>query len=161
MNPSNLLLSDTATLKTSDSVGVVLLTTSNKYLLQRRWNRSGFYFPGYWGLFGGGLKRREEPEHAARREILEELGLRISELELLMEFDFDFSGLRLNKISRWFFKAHISEYDLSQISLTEGDEMRAFSAEEALSQHQLVPYDAFAIWAHESRHRLIPFNRNS
>jgi 8-oxo-dGTP pyrophosphatase MutT (NUDIX family) len=158
---SNLLLSDAATLKTSDSVGVVLLTTSNEYLLQRRWNRSGFYFPGYWGLFGGGLKRQEDPETAARREILEELGLRLGDMELIMEFDFDFSGLRLNKITRWFFKAHISERDIGAISLNEGDEVRAFSAEEALSQYQLVPYDAFAIWVHESRHRLIPFNRNS
>src|SRR5260221_9854191 len=97
---SDLLLSDPSTLKTSNSVAVVIKTERDEYLLQHRWNRPGFYFPGFWGLFGGGMEPNERPEQAARRELLEEFGLNVAGLELIMRFDFDFAPLGLNKIGR-------------------------------------------------------------
>src|SRR5437588_3478638 len=41
------------------------------------------YGPAHWDLPGGSIKRREAPVHAARREIDEELGLRIEDWEAL------------------------------------------------------------------------------
>ena len=98
----DLLLFDNLPLKTSDSVGVIIKTRENKYLLQRRWRRRGLYFPGFWGLFGGGVRANEAPESAARRELIEELGLHVRALEMVMQFEFDFCPLQLNKIKRWF-----------------------------------------------------------
>lgn len=128
----DLLLSDNLTLKTSDSVGVIIKTQDNKYLLQRRWRRRGLYFPGFWGLFGGGVKANEAPESAARRELTEELGLNASTLQMVMQFDFDFCPLQLNKIKRWFFITEINSVELESLHLTEGVAMKAFSAADAL-----------------------------
>jgi 8-oxo-dGTP pyrophosphatase MutT (NUDIX family) len=152
---SSLLLSDNSPLKLSDSVGVIIKTEDGHYLLQHRWNRVGFYFPGFWGLFGGGVKRNETPEEAAKRELSEELGLNLRFLELVMQFDFDFVPMGRKKIGRWFFLTHASRSDVNSVRLTEGSEVKAFSPEQALDQLKLVYYDAFAIWALESRDRLI------
>lgn len=45
-----------------------------------------------WSLPGGGCGRREEPEAAARREMREELGVEIHEVELLTMFEETISG---------------------------------------------------------------------
>jgi ADP-ribose pyrophosphatase YjhB (NUDIX family) len=107
-------------------------------------------------LFGGGVKTNEIPEGAARRELAEELGLHVSALQIVMQFDFDFCPLQLNKIKRWFFLAHISRAEFQNLNLTEGVAMKAFSAADALKKIRLVHYDAFALWVLESRHRLVP-----
>ena len=151
---SDLLLGDHSSLRLSDSVGVIIRTEDNKYLLQHRENLPGLYFPGFWGLFGGGVKRDEDPKQAAERELYEELGVRISSFELVMRFDFDFLPMGRKKIGRWFYSTQMSNLDVQSIRLTEGVDIRAFSAAHAL-QLQMVYFDAFAIWAIESRQRLI------
>lgn len=156
---SDLLLFDKSSLRLSDSVAVIIKTEDNKYLLQHRWNRSGLYFPGFWGLFGGGLKQGESAQEAAKRELHEELGLNVSNIELVMQFDFDFLPLSLSKVGRWFFLAHFSNSEIESINLNEGLDVKAFTATEALNHLRLVYYDAFAIWALESRQRLISAER--
>jgi len=39
------------------------------------------YGPGYWTLPGGGVRRRESPMEAAVREVAEEVGVRLREVE--------------------------------------------------------------------------------
>lgn len=153
---SRLLLSDTLPLKLSDLVGVIIKTEDGHYLLQHRWDRAGFYFPGFWGLFGGGVKPNETPQHAAGRELKEELGLDARSLDLLMHFEFDFVPMGLKKVGRWFYVTQATPSDLKLMSLNEGVDVQAFSPEQALLELSLVYYDAFAIWALESRNRLIP-----
>ena len=45
----------------------------------------------------------------------------------------------------------LKTYQLSQSRLEEGREFRVFSAQELLSQHRVVPYDAFAVWLNATR----------
>ena len=151
---TDLLLSDTSPLRLSDSVGVIIRTENNRYLFQHRSNQKGLYFPGFWGLFGGGIKPAESPEQAARRELREEIGLDISEIELVMQFQFNFRPLDLKTIARWFFLIHLTRVDVENIRLSEGVDVKAFSAKYALTRLRLVHYDAFALWALESRDRL-------
>jgi 8-oxo-dGTP pyrophosphatase MutT (NUDIX family) len=58
----------------------VLMLEGDKALLVRH-----TYLPG-WFLPGGGLKRNETLEHAARRECLEETGAKLNEVTLLGVF---------------------------------------------------------------------------
>ncbi|GAB5350191.1 NUDIX hydrolase [Alteriqipengyuania sp. 357] len=50
------------------------------------------YGPSGWTLPGGGMSAREAPEETARREMHEELGVRLDGLELLETFDETVSG---------------------------------------------------------------------
>jgi len=56
----------------------VLITHQNKLILVRHWYNS------LWVMPGGGIKKHETPEQAAIREIQEEIGIDIPQLEYLL-----------------------------------------------------------------------------
>src|SRR5262249_60579706 len=58
-------------------VAGVILYREGRVLLQHRDDNPAIRWPGAWAIFGGHLEPGEEPEGAARREIEEELGLRL------------------------------------------------------------------------------------
>jgi 8-oxo-dGTP diphosphatase len=64
-------------------VGVILYTDDGKVLLQQRDNKPSIKYPGYWVIFGGGVEENETPEQAIRREMVEELGLKLGEIRLI------------------------------------------------------------------------------
>ncbi|MBL8158629.1 NUDIX hydrolase [bacterium] len=65
----------------------VLLIRDGRVLLVRHW-----YAPGVMMLPGGGIKRGEKAEDAARREIKEETGFDLDKLELLGEYEGNYPG---------------------------------------------------------------------
>jgi 8-oxo-dGTP pyrophosphatase MutT (NUDIX family) len=58
-------------------VAMVILHRRGRVLLQHRDAAPGVYFSGMWGIFGGHIEPGETPEACARREMEEELGLRL------------------------------------------------------------------------------------
>ena len=56
-------------------VSVIVTNPAGKVLLLKH-----SYGPDVWALPGGGLKRGEDPEDCARREVLEEVGIALEEL---------------------------------------------------------------------------------
>jgi len=56
---------------------VVVICNDNILLVKHTFN------PSYWTLPGGGVKRGEEPINAARRELKEEIGRNVDNLEFL------------------------------------------------------------------------------
>jgi 8-oxo-dGTP pyrophosphatase MutT (NUDIX family) len=58
-------------------VAGVILHQNGRVLLQHRDDNPSIRWPGAWAIFGGHMEPGEEPEEAARREIEEELGLRL------------------------------------------------------------------------------------
>jgi len=59
---------------------VAILMVGSRYALQLRDERPGIAEPGRWSLFGGVVRRGERPGRAIRRELHEELHLRIDDL---------------------------------------------------------------------------------
>lgn len=58
-------------------VAGVILYRGGRVLLQHRDDRPDIRWPGAWAIFGGHVEPGETPEEAARREIEEEVGLRL------------------------------------------------------------------------------------
>jgi 8-oxo-dGTP pyrophosphatase MutT (NUDIX family) len=65
-----------------ESVAAILVVGA-RYALQHRDDRPGIAEPGRWSLFGGSVRLGERPRRAIRRELLEELHLRLDNLSEL------------------------------------------------------------------------------
>ena len=60
--------------KNFKSVGAIIYY-KGKYLIQRRDNKKNIFFPNFWGVFGGSLKKHEDEKKGILRELKEELNL--------------------------------------------------------------------------------------
>jgi 8-oxo-dGTP diphosphatase len=112
-------------------VAGVILFQGGKVLLQHRDDKPEIRWPGAWAIFGGHVEDGETPEAAARREVQEELGLRL-EGPLPLAYHGTADGRE-----RFFFAAELT-VPLTELALTEGQGMALLSREE-LSIHPLVP----------------------
>lgn len=134
---------------TPGNSAVAIIVWDQKYLVQLRSQKAGIYYPGFWGLFGGGVDAGETPEAALRREIREELGAGIHSMEYFTEFTFDFESRRPQPpLYRRFYTVNLDTEGFENIQLGEGQEARLFTGRQLLSQPRIVPYDAFALWMH-------------
>lgn len=141
-------------MRPGDAAAAIIVLDDGRYLLQLRDNKKGIFFPGHWGLFGGGVEEGERPADALRRELKEELGLVIGDLRPLTRFDFDLAPMRLTRIYREFFEVHLSAAVLPSLQLGEGVAFEAFTRAQVLVLQRLTPYDAFALWLHANDFRL-------
>jgi len=85
--------------------GAILKNSENKILFQLRDNNPNAKNPNKWGIFGGGIKKRESPEKAIIRELDEELGLYFTEGDLPKEhmiplINYHIFEIQLKKIPR-------------------------------------------------------------
>lgn len=55
-------------------VAIAILYQENRFLMQLRDNDPQIVYPGCWGFFGGHIEAGETPEVAVQRELLEEIG---------------------------------------------------------------------------------------
>lgn len=149
------LISGTTPLKLSHAVAAIILV-DGKYLLQRRDPRPDIWYPGFWGLFGGGVEPNEAPLEALARELYEELELTItSPPQFFTRFDFDLGGVGLPRYFRSFYVVTVSTEDFARLVLHEGSDMALFSGPEILSERRVSPYDDFALMLHYHRGRLV------
>jgi len=106
-----------------EDVGIILLNNKNKVLLQLRDNNVDIEFPNCWVIFGGEVNEKEKPRDALKRELLEEIELKLD--------NFDFFGNYYYKDQR---KQHIffsrCNLDTTKIKLHEGADLRFFSRNE-------------------------------
>ena len=137
----------------SDAVVALIVVDGARYLMQLRDQKPGIYYPGHWGLFGGGGDDGEAADAALARELNEELKLSVESTRYFTEFTFDFSFAGFHKVYRRYFEVAVTDAALKSLVLGEGSDLRAFTAREILAVPRVVPYDAFAIWLHASQGR--------
>ena len=143
-------------LRPADAAAALIVVGSDgHYLMQLRDQKAGIFYPGHWGLFGGAIDPGESPEISLRRELEEELRLRVSGLRYFTEFAFDFGFCGCGRLVRRFYEVQVPESSLQGLVLGEGADMRAFTARELLNMTRIVPFDAFAIWLHAARERAL------
>lgn len=120
-----------------ERVAMVLLHQDGNVLIQHRDTGPGAYAGGMWGLFGGHIEGDESGEDAARREIDEELDLRL-------EGPLEFLVHRIDEgRERSFFAAPL-EVPTSALTLREGQEM-ALVPHAGLDAYPVIPIHAEVI----------------
>lgn len=136
-----------------DAAAAIIVLDDGRYLMQLRDDKPGVFYPGHWGLFGGGLEPGEEPEAGLRRELREELDLDVSELRYVTRFDFDFSSFGSGRCARHYYEVRIGIDALDGLRLGEGQRMEAVPLPELLLERPVAPYDSFALWLHDAARR--------
>jgi 8-oxo-dGTP pyrophosphatase MutT (NUDIX family) len=90
-------LTSRAPLTAGDAAAALLVLEDGQYLLQLRDDIPPIWYPGHWGLFGGGVDPGEDALAALRRELREELGLDMGEARHFVRFDFDLTSMGLGR----------------------------------------------------------------
>jgi 8-oxo-dGTP pyrophosphatase MutT (NUDIX family) len=129
----------------ADAAAAVIRLEDGRYLMQLRDQRRDIWYPGCWGCFGGSTDPGESALDALRRELLEELELRVATPRLVSRLDFDFSPLGYGKGYRAYYLVEIDGREASRLVLHEGERMEALSYQQLISGIPVVPYDAFAL----------------
>ena len=103
----------------------IITNSHGKYLLHLRDDIPGIVWPGHWSVLGGGCDPGETPRQTIVRELREEAGLFLPDLdELCHTLDLYGSGQLLT-----FFAAHW-DGDAGSLELNEGQELGWFSPEQ-------------------------------
>lgn len=149
-----LLPKDNWVLEPADAAVAIIVVDQTSVLMQHRDTHEGLIFPGYWGLFGGGLDKGEEAIDALIRELYEEIRLTISGAEYFtaLDYDFEFCGKGISR--RQYYVVHISSSELDELELHEGDRMETFGLPEILVAEKVMPFDAWALWMYANREAL-------
>ena len=153
----SLIVAPPHTLTPSDAVAAII-TVAGRYLMQLRDPKPNIFYPGHWGLFGGGIEAGESEMDALVRELDEEIGLSVDPAEATrftaLTFDFAFAGGPETMV-RAFYEIDLEVARMDGLQIHEGREMRLLSAAEILDPARPVaPYDSFALWMHANRSRI-------
>lgn len=147
-------VTDPSPLQAGDAVAAIILLEDGRYLVQLRDDKPGIWYPDHWGCFGGAVEPGETPEQAFQRELMEEIGVVPENFTLFTSFDFDLRLLGQPKVFRHYYVAHLSAAEEARVTVMEGREARAWDGAALLAHQRVIPYDAFGLWLHLSRHRL-------
>ena len=104
------------------NVAVAILYRENKFLMQLRDNIPNIIAPGCWALFGGHIEPGETPEIAVQREVMEEIGYKLTAFS-------PFGIYSDQKAVRYVFQAPLL-VPLDQLVLSEGWDLDLLTAED-------------------------------
>ncbi|MEQ9111077.1 MAG: NUDIX domain-containing protein [Rhodospirillaceae bacterium] len=157
MIEQDVFVNDKSELYPGDAAAAILRADDGQVLLQLRDSIEGIFYPGYWGCFGGAIEEDDEGAiFGLQRELREELGVFIDlkAFEYFTTFTFDMSFCGIDTLTRTYFDVSLKSIDADDIVLGEGSAFRFFNAEAALSESNVVPYDAYALWLYFSKSRI-------
>ena len=100
-----------------------IIIQKNNYLLQLRDNNKNILYPNRWCFFGGTLKRKENPAICIKRELGEELSIKI---KIIMKI-YECLNYKTNTYLNYFYVQALNEINIK--NLAEGQSLGWFSKE--------------------------------
>src|SRR3954462_8398841 len=128
------------------SVGAIIFTHDDRYLLQRRDHVPHIWYPGAWGLFGGGIDPGESELEALRRELAEEIDLALGAARLFTRFQFDCAFVGDGLLDRTFFEVPLALDAVAGLRRTEGWEMARSPGGAVRDLPDMIGHDGFALY---------------
>ena len=128
-----------------ECVAALLVNDSKGLCLQLRDQKKNIFFPGLWGLFGGSVETNELPEKALIREIYEELEIIVEKPKKIWTVTIASPINSLDGKKRHFFLVKLSDQQIADIVLHEGQGYKFFDPDKIPSPHELAPVDACGI----------------
>lgn len=108
------------------NVKMILINPKKEIFLLHRDDIPNIEVPNKWSFVGGALDEGETPKEGAIRETKEEIGFDVKDAKLFKEYDDP-------GIKRYIYVGTINK-KISELNLTEGDDMGFFNVEEALKK---------------------------
>lgn len=143
----------------ADAVGAIMVTPDRRFLMQRRDDIPQIWYPGAWGLFGGGVDPGETELDCLRRELQEEIGFVLAEATFFTRFHFDFGFAGAPTVFRSYFEVPITADAVAGLQLREGRDMGLIEADRVLHLPDVVGYDQFGLYLYINRERVVPAGR--
>jgi 8-oxo-dGTP pyrophosphatase MutT (NUDIX family) len=138
----------------SDAVAAIIVTPDRRFLMQQRDDVPHIWYPGSWGLFGGGIEPGESELEALRRELKEEIDYEPREATFFTRFQFDFGFAGAGACLRSFFEVRIDPAEVATMGLGEGRAMQLIAADDLLGLPHIIGYDQFALYLYLNRARI-------
>jgi ADP-ribose pyrophosphatase YjhB (NUDIX family) len=143
-------------LKIGNSVAAILVHQSGRYVMQLRDVKPEIFHPGCWGCFGGALEIGESEENGLKRELSEELDFSPGYFSKFISINFELIANGLEKATRSYYEVLVDDLELSRFELKEGQRLELLRGDDIINHiRNAIPLDAFAIWSHVNRSRLI------
>lgn len=114
-------------------VVAAILKKDNKILIARK--KQGKSLAGYWEFPGGKIEKGETPEESLKRELMEEMNIKIEMLEYVGESIYDYGNNTVINL-----KGFLAEIIEGDITLIDHDKYLWVTVDEAKS-YKLAPAD--------------------
>lgn len=121
-----------------DVADIILYNKEREILLQKKDLRYP-WFPGQWCLPGGGIEGSESPQDCLRREMLEEYGYNIGEIQVFAVQDY--KNILEDKIKTGKQYCYVGKFDgtIADLSIREGAGLGFFDKSEIYSSMPITP----------------------
>jgi 8-oxo-dGTP diphosphatase len=140
-----------------DYTGVkIALIINDQLVMIKRDDKPGLRFANMWDFPGGGRELDENPLECAKREIAEELSIKIKEQDVTWQKTFP--AINNPNLTAYFFVAKISTSDAKMIKLgNEGQEWKLMKFEEFFERSDVITQlkDRFAAYLTQQGHNII------
>ena len=118
-----------------------------KYFLQKRDNKKTIIFPNHLSLFGGMKEKSESCPKAMRRELFEEINIKIKNISKFFTYEITTKKLKYKR-KRVYFLCNLPENFKKKLEVKEGQYGKFYSIND-INPQNIVPWDYSVLMYHQ------------
>tara|TARA_B100001121_G_C18434243_1_gene500699 strand:+ start:159 stop:590 length:432 start_codon:yes stop_codon:yes gene_type:complete len=134
-----------------------ILKFKKKYLMQLRDKKKDIFFANFWGFFGGQVDKKEDYKTAIKRELKEEINIKMKNFKKIFSFNYKISGIK-SKFKTIYFTCEVKSLP-KKVLISEGQAAKFLTYNE-IKKINVVPWDLTAISYLEALKKKYIFPKN-